>query len=112
MVSLITTLFLTGEVLRTGDGFQIPDIRTLWALLALGLGSQVIGWLLITNALPNVRASLSGLVLLLQPAGAFLWDVVLFQRSTTMLNWLGVVLTLVAIYLGTVQTNNPVKSKI
>ena len=101
MVSLITTLFLAGELIRTGDSFAIPDFQSLWALLALGIGSQVIGWLLITNALPNVRTSLSGLVLLLQPAGAFLWDVILFQRPTTLINWLGVILTLTAIYLGT-----------
>jgi drug/metabolite transporter (DMT)-like permease len=104
MVSLITALFLAGELVRTGDGFQIPDIQSLWALLALGLGSQVIGWFLITNALPNIRASLSGLILLLQPAGAFVWDVILFHRPTTMVNWLGVGLALAAIYLGAVHS--------
>lgn len=105
MVSLITTLFLAGELVRTGEGFQIPNLQSLWALLALGLGSQVTGWLLITNALPSVRTSLSGLVLLLQPAGAFVWDVILFQRPTTMINWLGVLLALAAIYLGTVHSD-------
>ena len=110
MVSLITALFLAGELVRTGDGFRIPDIQSLGALLALGLGSQVIGWLLITNALPSVRASLSGLILLLQPAGAFIWDVVLFQRPTTVINWLGVVLALGAIYLGTLHSNRPAKA--
>ena len=109
MVSLITALFLAGEVLRSGDGFQIPDVQSLWALLALGLGSQVLGWLLITNALPIVRTSLSGLILLLQPAMAFVWDVVFFHRATTMVNWLGVLLALAAIYLGTVHANRPSK---
>jgi len=37
-------------------------------LVALGGISQVAGGLLITNALPNIHASLSGLILLLQPA--------------------------------------------
>ena len=58
------------------------------------------GWILITNALPKIRASLSGLILLLQPALAFVWDVLFFQRPTTPVNWLGVLVALVAIYLG------------
>jgi len=103
-VSLITAFILAGEVIRTGDGFQIPDLQTLWALLALGLGSQVIGWLLITNALPHVRTSLSGLILLLQPAMAFVWDVGFFHRTTTVVNWLGVALALTAIYIGMVHS--------
>jgi drug/metabolite transporter (DMT)-like permease len=105
IVSLITALFLAAEVCRTGASFQIPDIQSLAALLALGGLSQVVGWLLITNALPGIRASLSGLILLLQPALAFVWDVLLFQRPTTLVNWLGVVLALAAIYLGTVNTS-------
>ncbi len=100
MVSFATAIFLAGEVLRTGDGFRIPDLQSLLALLALGLFSQVIGWILITNALPKIRASLSGLILLLQPALAFVWDVLFFDRPTSPVNWLGVFAALVAIYLG------------
>jgi drug/metabolite transporter (DMT)-like permease len=40
------------------------------------------------------------LILLLQPALAFVWDVLFFQRPTTLVNWLGVMLALAAIYLG------------
>jgi drug/metabolite transporter (DMT)-like permease len=105
VVSLLSALCLAAEVLRIGASFQIPDAQSLAALLALGGISQVVGWLLITNALPNIRASLSGLILLLQPALAFVWDVLLFQRPTTALNWTGVGLTLAAIYLGAVQTS-------
>jgi drug/metabolite transporter (DMT)-like permease len=105
LVSLVSALFLAGEVCRTGAGFQIPGMQSLAALIALGGLSQVVGWLLITHALPNLRASLSGLILLLQPALAFLWDVLLFQRPTTALNWAGVGLALAAIYLGTVHTS-------
>jgi drug/metabolite transporter (DMT)-like permease len=37
---------------------------------------------------------------LLQPALAFVWDVLFFQRPTTLINWLGVLIALVAIYMG------------
>jgi len=100
MVSFATAIFLGAEIYYTDNTFKIPDLQSLLALAALGLFSQSIGWILITNALPKIRASLSGLILLLQPALAFVWDVLFFQRPTTPINWLGVVVALVAIYLG------------
>jgi drug/metabolite transporter (DMT)-like permease len=103
IVSLVSALFLAAEVFRTGASFQIPDMQSLVALVALGAISQAVGWLLIINALPGIRASLSGLILLLQPSLAFVWDVLLFKRPTTTMNWVGVGLALAAIYLGTVQ---------
>ena len=105
MVSLITAGLLSVEVLRTGNSFAIPDLQSLLSLAALGLLSQVMGWILITNALPHIRASLSGLILLLQPALAFVWDVLFFNRPTTPVNWMGVVIALAAIYMGTLQTS-------
>src|SRR5207248_2506643 len=44
--------------------------RSLGWLLALALTSGIIGWLLITSALPHLPASLSALLLLLEPAAA------------------------------------------
>ena len=104
LVSLTTAVFLAVEVQRTGDSFRIPDFSSFLSLLALGLFSQFIGWILITNALPKIRAALSGFILLLQPALAFVWDVVLFKRPTDLVNWIGVVIVLLAIYLGTTGT--------
>ena len=109
MVSLTTAGYLALEVMRIGAAFDIPDSRTLLALIALGFFSQFAGWLLITNALPHIRASLSGLILLLQPALAFVWDVLFFQRSTSLLNWAGVAIALIAIYLGAYRPNNTAK---
>ena len=100
MVSLTTAIFLGAEIVFRQTSFQIPDLQSLLALLALGLLSHTVGWILITNALPKIRASFSGLILLLQPALAFVWDVLFFQRPTTLLNWLGVLIALGAIYLG------------
>ncbi len=100
MVSFAAAIFLAAEIIYKNDSFQIPDSQSFFALAALGLLSQSAGWILITNALPNIRASLSGLILLLQPALAFVWDVLFFQRPTSTLNWLGVGVALAAIYLG------------
>ncbi len=100
MVSLTTAIFLGAEIVFRQTSFKIPDLQSLLALLALGLLSHTVGWILITNALPKVRASFSGLILLLQPTLAFVWDVLFFQRPTTLFNWLGVLIALAAIYLG------------
>jgi drug/metabolite transporter (DMT)-like permease len=98
MVSLAAAAFLALEIFRTGDTFYIPDLQSFFALVALGLFSQTIGWILITNALPVVLTSLAGFILLLQPALAFVWDVLFFQRPTSLTNWVGVFIVLFAIY--------------
>jgi drug/metabolite transporter (DMT)-like permease len=103
IVSASSAFFLGLENYRLGNSFRIPDLQSLLALLALGLFSQSMGWILIINALPHIRASLSGLVLLLQPALAFVWDVLFFQRPTNLLNWIGVCAVLLAIYFGTMR---------
>lgn len=105
MVSLSTAVLLAAEIYRTGDTFRIPDRQSFFALAALGLFSQAMGWILITNALPRIRASFSGLVLLLQPALAFVWDVLFFHRPTSLVNWIGVGVALAAIYLGTARSS-------
>jgi len=101
IVSLTTTGVLAVEMFRTGDSFIIPDLQTLLSLTTLGIFSQGLGWVLIAYALPRLRISLSGLILLLQPALSFVWDVVFFGRPTGSLNWIGVVIVLSAIYMGT-----------
>jgi len=100
MVSLSTTVFLAVEVVHRNASFQIPDLQSFFSLAALGLFSHALGWILIANALPKIRTSLSGLILLLEPALAFVWDVLFFQRPTSLVNWLGVLIALAAIYLG------------
>lgn len=100
LVSWATTLYLGIKAYLGGDSFNIPDAQSWGALLALGLLSQVIGWIIITNALPRVRASLIGLILLLQPSVSFICDVLFFQRATSPVNWLGFFMVLAAIYLG------------
>jgi len=104
MLVSFTTAFILGlQAVYSGDSFIIPDIQSWTALLLLGLTSQGIGWILISNALPRVRASFAGLILLLQPSLAFIWDVLFFHRETSALNWTGVVMAITAIYLGMTQ---------
>jgi drug/metabolite transporter (DMT)-like permease len=72
-----------------------------WGLLAsYALVAQVLGWILITGALSRVRASTVGLLLLLQPTLAFVWDVLLFARPFGPREVAGALLAIGAIYLG------------
>jgi len=100
LVSFFCALFLGLKMSISGDTFLIPNLKSLLALLGLGLFSQTFGWLLISNALPKIPTSLAGLVLLLQPSLSFVWDVLFFDRPTSLVNWLGVSITLAAIYMG------------
>lgn len=100
IVSFATAILLGLQAAYSGDAFNVPDSRSWTALVLLGLTSQCIGWILISNALPRIRASLAGLILLLQPSLAFIWDVLLFQRATSTVNWIGVIIAITGIYLG------------
>jgi drug/metabolite transporter (DMT)-like permease len=63
-------------------------------LLALAVGSQVIGWLLIAIALPRLAALETSVLLLLQPALTVLWARLIFAELLSNLQWLGVLLVL------------------
>jgi drug/metabolite transporter (DMT)-like permease len=86
--------------LLEGQGFQIPNGQSLWALLALGFFCQVLGWLLITKSLPILPAAVVGLLLLIQPAASVLWDVIFFSLSLPPQKLFGALLALMGIYLG------------
>ena len=100
VVSFSTALYLSLEMVRTGESFSIPDFQSGLSLVALGLMCQTLGWLLITRSLPWIPAAVAGLILLLQPSLSFIWDVLFFNRATSTLAWAGVILALAAIYLG------------
>lgn len=99
-VSAFCALFLTVPIFLTDTSLVIPDLKSFGSLLTLGLFSQALGWIMIATAMPKIPASITGLVLLLQPFLAFIWDVLIFSRPTTLVHWLGVFVTLTAIYLG------------
>ncbi len=99
-ISFVATICLGLKMVIYDDSFTIPDKSNLTILLSLAFFSQVLGWILIANAIPKIRTSLTGFILLLQPALSFIWDVLFFSRPTDLINWLGVIITLTAIYMG------------
>lgn len=104
-VNLALTCLLSAAVLAAYLAWQgrVPTVPTLLDgayLVTYALVAQVFGWLLITRALGHVPASRVGIVLLLQPALSFLWDVLLFDRQFLPLEALGAAIALFAVFLG------------
>ncbi len=90
-----------GTAIATGAiGWLVGGLDLAWSwpahgwLVALALGSQVIGWLLITYALPRLPALETSVILLLQPMATVLWAFLLFAEELSPLQWLGVALVL------------------
>jgi drug/metabolite transporter (DMT)-like permease len=102
-VALITGLMLGGLGAAQGESFAIPDTRSLVALAALALVCHAGGWYLITRGIQQVRTSLVGLILLLQPTLSYVWDILFFGKPTTPVELAGVGLALTAIYLGSLK---------
>ena len=106
VVSIVSTVLLCLVTILNGASFVIPDTASLMALLGVGILSTTIGWSLITSAIKYLPATTTGLILLLQPALACVWDVVIFARPTGAVELVGIFLILVAIYIGTYKRSD------
>ncbi|ALC17277.1 threonine/homoserine efflux transporter RhtA [Desulfuromonas soudanensis] len=103
VISLVCTVFMGIATAASGASFAIPDTASLLSLIAVGVLSTTLGWSLISTALRHTPPTLASLVLLLQPALSFAWDVLIFGRPTSGHEVLGIGLILTAIYLGSRQ---------
>ncbi len=74
-----------------GLQLAIPWHSLSW-LLVLAVSSGIVGWLLITSALPHMPAGLSSLLLLLQPALAMVLAAVVLGQRAGLIQILGAVL--------------------
>ena len=72
-------------------------------LIALALGSQVVGWLIIGTALPRLPGLETALLLLVQPVLTVFWAQLLFDEPLSGLQWAGVVLVLSGILFATTR---------
>ncbi len=100
VASLVSAVILAAVATAGGESLAIPSGRDAGLLVAYAVIAQVLGWLLISASLKHVPASRVGLILLLQPTLAFLWDVLFFSRTFGHREMLGAAMALGAIYLG------------
>lgn len=97
-VSILCGAMLIAINAFEGHGFEIPDAKSLAALIALGVVCQVMGWLAITRGMPGLPASLIGL--LLQPVLSIVWDMLILDLRLEWIAICGAALAVAGIYLG------------
>jgi drug/metabolite transporter (DMT)-like permease len=99
--TLVATLVAAGAGALLGE----VDLRPSWPahgwLVTLALTSQVLGWLLIVVALPRLPASLTSVVLTVQPVGSVLLGIVLLGEEPAPLQLVGVAVIVGAIVVAT-----------
>jgi len=98
--SLMTAAILVPILLLRGESLAIDPGMPLLLMVGYGVTSQFMGWMLISRGLRETRMSLAGLILLLQPVLAYVWDLTLFARPAGAAELIGVAATLTGIGLG------------
>jgi len=68
-------------------------------LLIYGIGSHAIGGIMIASALVKVSTTEVGIALLLQPTLSFVWEILFFNRSFSVIESVGVIIVLYSIFL-------------
>ncbi len=102
-ISLVSAVWLGVSGLIEPGPMLPPDVYSWIVLAALAFVAQALGWWLISTALPRLQGSRSGLILLLQPVLTTVWGVLLFAEYLTVMQTVGAVITLTAIYIGSVR---------
>jgi drug/metabolite transporter (DMT)-like permease len=100
LVSAGSALVLAAGARFESTSLAVQTVSDAGLLLAYGVTGQVLGGVLISSSLAHVTAARVGLVLLLQPTLSYLWDLWFFDRPITLVQALGALLALIAIYLG------------
>lgn len=72
-------------------------------IIVYGAVMQCFAWGLIAYSIPLLSLSLTGLLLLSEPVAALLIDALLLGKPINALQWTGAVLTMLAIYLGSLK---------
>lgn len=114
LVNLLAILNAAGMLsalpiaLLTGEAVWPQSVSAVGLILVYGLVMQCLAWSLIAYAIPRLSLALTGLILLSEPVAALLIDAFWLDKPITALQWSGALLTLYAIYIGSVKrTKNP-----
>ena len=105
VMSLLVAALLGSAAAVEGVSLQIPSAMDGIWLLLYGVLCNAIGMLFIASSLSKVTTTEVGLALLAQPTLSFLWDILFFGRSLSLMEATGALLSLAGIYLGSVKTS-------
>ncbi|MGI8439284.1 MAG: DMT family transporter [Thermoleophilaceae bacterium] len=88
--TLAATVVAVPAGLAIGDLDLLPGWPAQGWLVTLALTSQVLGWLLISTSLPRLPASLTGVLLTIQPVGSVILGVALLAEAPSAFQLAGV----------------------
>ncbi len=103
VMSLLVALMLGVTALVEGESLRISTASDFSWLVAYGLLCHALGLMFIASSLATVKATEIGIALLLQPALSFLWDIIFFSRPVSIVEGVGAVIALLAIFLGSMR---------
>ncbi|WP_037586923.1 DMT family transporter [Stenoxybacter acetivorans] len=105
LVSLGGSLVLLLPSLLLNSSNFFPSSLSDWGwVIVYGVVMQCFAWGLIAYSIPLISLTITGLLLLSEPIAALVIDYFLLHKSITAWQWLGAIITLFAIYLGSQQT--------
>ena len=99
--TLVATVVATIAGALLGEVDLVPSWPAHGWLVTLALTSQVLGWLLITIALPRLPASLTSIVLTVQPVASVVLGIVLLGEDPAPLQLAGVGVVVAGIVVAT-----------
>jgi drug/metabolite transporter (DMT)-like permease len=108
VVSIVAAAMLGVSALLEGQSLAVPTVSDVGWLVAYGVLSHTLGYILIVSSLPQVSTTEAGLALLLQPTLSFVWDVLFFARPMSASELAGAAIALFAIFLGSRQASKQV----
>jgi drug/metabolite transporter (DMT)-like permease len=103
-MSLACAAILAATAQVTGESLMIAGTNEAMLLFGYAL-IAVIGIVIISWSLDKVATSVVGLLLLLEPTFAYVWDLTFFSREVSALELAGAALALGAIYLGSMKSS-------
>ena len=94
---------MLGYALLNGESLAIVDGQTLLMLVIYGVMVQFVGWLMVNRSIGFISLGLAGLILLLEPVITYFVDVVFLHKPSSAVQIGGALLTVVAVYIGSLR---------
>ena len=103
-ISVISALFmLPGALIQSEYVFFTTEWDLIYRLLLLGVFMQGICWWMIASSIVKIPVHRTALILLLQPTMAVIWGFVFFRETLSLLQIIGLVITLASVYTGSIK---------
>ena len=104
VMSLMVSMILALTAFFENESLIVENPNDYLILLIYGIGSHAIGGIMIASALVRVSTTEVGIALLLQPTLSFIWEILFFNRSFSVIESVGVIIVLYSIFLSSNRT--------